>query len=133
MALAEAIRTQEISQEGFMNIKIIAGNTTLSAQLENNAASRALTKKFPLTVFMRDLYQREMCYRMGSGSLPSDSLRNDGYNVGDIAYWPPMGSLVILYEQNGEKFQRQHLGHIDKGVEIFKGIGDCTVTFDFAN
>lgn len=25
----------------------------------------------------------------------------------------PMGSLVLLYEQNGEQFERQHIGHIE--------------------
>ena len=42
----------------------------------------------------------------------------------------PSGSLVILYAQNGEQFARQHLGHIESGVEIFETTGDVDVTFD---
>ena len=57
-------------------------------------------------------------------------LAKDGYEVGDIAYWPPRGSLVILYAQNGERFERVHLGHIDGGAEIFRSMGDADVTFE---
>ena len=45
-------------------------------------------------------------------------------------YWAPRGSFVILYKQNGEEFERQQLGHIDQGVELFDGAGDKKVTFE---
>lgn len=31
-----------------------------------------------------------------------------------------------------ELFERQHLGHIESGVEIFKNTGDVNVTFELA-
>ena len=65
-----------------------------------------------------------------AGALPDGETRSDGYAVGDIAYWPPRGSLVILYAQNGERFERVHLGHIDGGAEIFRSMGDADVTFE---
>lgn len=111
-------------------IIITVDDVVLEAELEDNVTSRALMEKMPLTLSMMDLYGREMCYRFGAGALPTDELRSDGYNVGDIAYWPPAGSLVILYEQNGEKFERQHLGRVLSGVEVFENTGDAEVTFD---
>lgn len=113
-----------------MRVKITVGDTELFASLEDNATTREWVKKLPVTLSMSDLYGREMCYRYGNGTFPTDDLRTDGYEVGDLAYWPPMGSLVILYEQNGEKFERQHLGHIDSGVEVFETTGDAEVTFE---
>lgn len=113
-----------------MQIKITVGETELYATLEDNATTRALMEQMPMTLLMSDLYGREMCYRYGAGTLPTDGLRSDGYAVGDIAYWPPRGSLVILYAQNGEQFERQHLGHIDSGVEVFETTGDADVTFE---
>ena len=89
-----------------------------------------MIEQMPMTLSMDDLYGREMCYRYGANALPTDSLRSDGYEVGDIAYWPPRGSLVILYEQNGEQFERQHIGHIREGVEVFATTGDAEVTFE---
>lgn len=117
-------------EEENMQIRITVGDTELFATLEDNATTRALIEQMPMTLSMNDLYGREMCYRYGANALPTDSLRSDGYAVGDIAYWPPRGSLVILYEQNGEQFERQHLGHIDSGVEIFATTGDTQVTFE---
>lgn len=113
-----------------MKIKITAGGTELTATLENNATTRAILEQMPMTLPMMDLYGREMCYRYGAYALPTDDLRSDGYAVGDIAYWAPGGSLVILYKQNGEQFERQHLGHIDSGVEVFEHTGDVEVTFE---
>lgn len=73
-----------------------------------------------------------ICCRYGEGTFPTGKLREDKYKVGDIVYWPPAGSPVILYEQDGEEFERQHLGHIDSGAEIFKTTGDVDVTFELA-
>lgn len=118
--------------ENEYQITITVGDTILNAVLEKNATTDALVEQMPLTLSMLDLYGREMCYRYGAGALPTDTLRSDGYQVGDIAYWPPRGSLVILYAQNGEQFERQHLGHISEGVEVFETTGDTEVTFSLA-
>ena len=120
------------SEEGeeAVQIKITVGDTEMYATWEDNSTTRALMGQMPMTLSMSDLYGREMCYRYGANALPTDSLRSDGYEVGDIAYWPPRGSLVILYAQNGEQFERQHLGHIDSGVDFFENTGDADVTFE---
>lgn len=113
-----------------VKIKITAGGAELTATLENNVTTQALLEQMPMTLPMMDLYGREMCYRYGAYALPTEQLRSDGYEVGDIAYWAPGGSLVILYAQNGEQFERQHLGRIEQGVEIFSALGDVDVTFE---
>ena len=117
----------DISMKG-VKIRITAGDKEMIATLEDNAATRALVKRLPMTLPMQNLYSREMCYRYGAGSLPTENLRSDRYEVGDIVYWPPKGSFVILYAQNGEEFERQQIGHIDRGVEIFNQSGDANVT-----
>lgn len=113
-----------------LKLRITAGDKEMIASLEDNAATRALVKKLPMTLPMQNLYSREMCYRYGAGSLPTENLRSDRYEVGDIVYWPPRGSFVILYAQNGEEFERQQIGHIDRGAEVFKKSGDVKVTFE---
>ena len=111
-----------------MRITVTAGGKTLHATLEDNPASRALYDRLPLTLMMDDLYDREMCYNL-EDALPASRQVSDSYKVGDIIYWPPRRSLVILYRQNGERFSRQYLGHIDEGVEMFESTGDIEVTF----
>jgi hypothetical protein len=85
--------------------------------------------KLPMTIQMVDLYDREMCYHFPE-ALPADEVRTSGYEVGEIIYWPPRHSLVILYAQNGERFSMQKLGRVDSGAEFFKDTGDVEVTFE---
>lgn len=118
--------------DGKIQMMVTVRDHEMIATLEDNATTRALVEQLPLTLPMMDLYGREMCYRFDE-AFPTDDLRSDGYEVGDLAYWPPRHSFVILYEQNGEQFERQHLGHIDSGVEVFESTGDMDVTFEMMN
>lgn len=95
----------------------------LYATLYDNATTRAFVEKLPLTLPMMDLYDREMCYRFPE-ALPTDDVNTTGYEVGEIVYYPPMHSFVIMYKQNGERFNMQKLGMMDSDVSFFDGIGD---------
>lgn len=128
--VSEETKTENETEVSEVKIKITVGDTELFATLADNATTQAIIGQMPMTLPMMDLYGREMCYRYGAYALPTDNLQSDGYEVGDIAYWAPGGSLVILYKQNGEQFERQHLGHIDSGVEVFENTGDADVTFE---
>lgn len=124
--------TTTMKNQQTFTVKVHAGNQVMTAQLEDNPTTRAFMKKLPVTLHMQNLYGREMCYRYGANALPTGNLRSDSYQVGDIAYWPPRGSLVILYKQNGEHFERQQIGHIASGAEMFANAGAMDVTFEAA-
>lgn len=110
-----------------MNITVNGVN--LTATLEDNVAADALASRLPFEVPMDNLYSREMCYHL-QNELPTDSVANQGYEVGDIVYWPPRRSLVILYKQNGEHFSYQKLGHINEDLTgLFEGTGTTNVVF----
>lgn len=110
-------------------MKIMVGRDTLTATLDNNATAQAFAAKLPITLPMMDLYGREMCYRF-TEALPTDDVRTRGYDVGEIIYYPPMHSFVIMYAQNGERFQMQSIGSVEGNVDIFDGIGDVDVRFE---
>lgn len=113
-------------------VRITADGHVLEAVFEDNATSRSLIGRFPLTVPMRDLYDREMCYHFRE-SLPTDNVRRQDYEIGDIAYWTPGHSLVIFYEQNGEIIgDLQKIGRVLSGMDIFFATGDTDVTFELA-
>lgn len=116
--------------EDEMNIKITVGDHTIKATLYDNAAARQLYNSLPVTYPMMNLYGREMCYRMGAGSLRTDEASDTGYEIGDISYWPPAGSLVILYKQNGEVFEQQPIGHTDDDISFFDGMDDTNITWE---
>lgn len=113
-----------------MNITIIAGDHVVHAKLYDNAAARQLYENLPVSYPMMNLYGREMCYRMGAGSLPTDETLNTGCGIGDISYWPPAGSLAILYKQNGEMFERQPIGHTDDDISFFDGMSDSDIIWE---
>lgn len=112
-------------------MRITVGSHTLTATLENNATAQAFAAKLPITLPMMDLYGREMCYRFPE-ALPADEARTRGYEVGEIVYYPPMHSFVIMYAQNGERFQMQSIGRVEGNVAIFNGIGNVDVQFEKA-
>lgn len=112
-----------------IKIQITIGDQELTATLEDNATTQALLKRLPLTLPMMDLYSREVVYRFDD-PLPADEVQMRSYEVGEIIYWPPRHSFVIMYAQNGEQFSMQKIGRIDSGVEIFDETGDVEVTFE---
>jgi|GEM_PF-2667650 len=112
-----------------IKIKITVEGQELTATLDNNPTTQALVEKLPMTLPMIDLFDREMAYRF-SEELPTDNVTTTGYEVGEIIYWPPGHSFVIMYAQNGERFSMQKMGRIDSGVEVFDGLGNVNVTFE---
>ena len=129
-AIEPVDKPAETSTEKILKLKIMAGDKILFATLEDNLTVRDFLRKLPTTLTMQNLYGREMCYRYGAGGLVESSTRNDGYEVGDLIYWPPAGSLVILYKQNGELFELVQLGHVDGDLNFFDGAGNMEITFE---
>ncbi|MBR2670843.1 MAG: hypothetical protein IKE27_01440 [Oscillospiraceae bacterium] len=113
-----------------MVVRITVGERSITAELNDNDAAKALWDQLPLTLPMMNLYGREMCYRMGKGALPDKDAADAGYEIGDISYWPPAGSLVILYKQNGEVFEQVKIGHTDDDVSFFDGMEDTDIIFE---
>lgn len=112
-----------------IKLRITVGGQELTATLDNNATTQALIKKLPLTLPMMDLYGREMCYRF-TDELPANEVQTRSFRLGEIIYWPPRHSFVIMYKQDGEQFSMQHVGQIDSRVEIFNQTGNADVTFE---
>lgn len=113
-----------------LQVKVTVGSEVMTATLEDNATSRAFLAKLPITLPMMNLYGREMCYRFDE-ALPANEATTSGYDVGDIVYWTPRHSFVIMYEQNGEVISSlQRIGRIAKGVEAFARMGDVDVKFE---
>lgn len=113
-----------------IKVKVTAGSRVATATFIDNATTRALIARFPLTVPMMDRYSRELVYRFPD-ALPANETRTSGYEVGDIVYWTPRHSFVIMYAQNGERISDlQKIGRIDSGIEQFARTGDMNVTFE---
>ena len=62
VALPMSVTASESGGTG-IKVKVSAGEHVLTATFIDNATSRALIARFPLTVRMMDLYSREVVYR----------------------------------------------------------------------
>ncbi len=111
-----------------LRIIIAVKGRNLFATLEDNPASRILYQLMPITIKMRNVYQREMSCTL-PGKLPISRLSANTCRAGDIIYLPHRNSLAIIYKQSSERFRRQNLGHIDSGAEVLAALGDTDVTF----
>ena len=130
LLLAAVVTPAAFAASPGIQVKITIGEHTLTATFLDNATTRHLIARFPLTIPMMDLYSREMCYRFPD-ALPANEAGSSGYEVGDIAYWTPRHSFVIFYKQNGEIVSNlQKIGYIDSGVDLLSRTGDAEVKFE---
>lgn len=109
---------------------ITCNGKTIEATMYDNATTRAIRERLPLKLDMLDLYGREMTYRF-TDALPTDDVNDCGFEKGEIVYYPPMHSFVIMYAKDDEQFEMQKLGYITNtsDVDVMNGIGDTEMTF----
>ena len=129
--LSGTIQVTAYEPQAEYRVKITVGGAELFATFADNATSRALIEKMPMTLPMMDLYGREMCYRFTGQDIPAEEAQYGSFDVGKILYWTPWHSFVIVYAESGEEIDDlQYVGMIEEGVELFAGIGDTDVTFE---
>ena len=115
-------------KEKMYKIELKIGTQTFTADLEDNASTRELVSRLPVSFTLDDLYGRELCYHF-SKPLPAQEEVYRGYEVGEIIYWPPRRSFVIMYKQNGERFSMQTLGRIRGSLDrLPRGSNSVTIT-----
>ena len=130
-SIAVTIALKEETSVSVLKMKITVCDHVLTATLEDNATTRALMEKMPMTLPMMDLYGREMCYRFSGENIPANEATYGSFDVGKILYWTPWHSFVIVYAESGESIDNlQYIGMVDEGVECFATTGDVDVTFE---
>ena len=118
LARGRSVRAAEPTKEtNALKIAIEFEGALFHASLEDNATTRALLAKLPLTIDFLDLYGRELCHRFDE-PLPAEEVRMRGYEAGEIIYWPPRRSFVIMYRQNGERFEMQTVGRLEGDLAL---------------
>ncbi len=113
-------------QEG-VGITITVNGVELQGSLNRSTTSAAFLEKLPLTLPMLNRYSRELVYRFAD-PFPAEDVEYTGYEVGEIIYWPPRHSFVIMYAQNGERFSMQKMGTVLSDLDFLKDLVDPEVT-----
>ena len=106
-------------------IRIIVGDTQLTARLDDNATARDLAGQLPLTLTFRDHNNVEK-----TAPLPRE-LSLDGAPEGhdpargDIGYWAPDGDLVFYYDNDAPYFNGiVRIGQFDGDMDAIERQGE---------
>lgn len=80
-----------------VDIRMVVGDTVISGQIIDNATSRSLLEKLPLTVPMVRHGDREYYGRLPE-PLSTEGPKQEGFANGDIGYWAPGGYFAVFLD-----------------------------------
>lgn len=111
-------------------LNIQAGNKSFTATLYDNASTRALLEKLPLTLPMDELNGNEKFYFF-SEKLPAHSQRVGNIKVGDLMLY---GSdcLVLFYESFPTSYSYTRLGFVKDAAGLADALGSGSIEVTFS-
>lgn len=114
--------------ESTIQIRIRAGERTLTARLEDSAAARDFAALLPIELSLKDYASTEkiadLPRRLSTEGAPSGV----DPEVGDITYYAPWGNLAIFYGDFGYSRGLVRLGRIESGGEMLESLaGPVTI------
>lgn len=113
-----------------MKIRLLVGERTLSATLDDNPTSRDFFSMLPLTLKLEDYAGTEKIVYLSRKLSQESALKGVDPSVGDLTYYAPWGNLALFYRDFGYANGLIKLGHIDEGMELFETSGDITITIE---
>ena len=130
MQIAE---NKNAEQTNSTNIKMLFGETEITAILDNSGTSKAFMDLLPLTLDMRRYADRE--YYASIEPLPEDGEVIPDYENGDVTYYVPGKSLAIFFgnEENFTQGGLIRMGRITSDLSLFADMSNSlTVTIEIA-
>jgi hypothetical protein len=119
-----AVQRPEVAQsrqgqerEMVQMIRIKAGDTILTARLEDGAAARDFAALLPLELTLKDYASTEKVADLPRKLSAEGAPAGIDPAVGDIAYYAPWGNLAIFYRDFDYSRGLLRLGRIESGAE----------------
>lgn len=110
----QSVASQE---ENVVQISIKAGETVLTARLEDSAPARDFAAMLPLRLSLEDYASTEKVADLPRKLSTQGAPAGVDPAVGDIAFYAPWGNLAIYYRDFGHSRGLVRLGRIESGVE----------------
>lgn len=132
LLLSSALYAADSDANNEIRVSFTIGSNTAMGTLLNNDVSRAFADMLPLTLTFGDLSNREKFTYLPS-PLPESGVKQNTFEVGEIAYWPPGPGLGVFYRHDGQNIRGEvvMLGKIHSGLEYFQNTdGRFTVIID---
>ncbi len=102
-------------------IRVIVGETVLTARLWDNATARDLITQLPLTLPFSDYGRQEKLATLPRKLSMENVPAGDGALPGEIGYYAPAGVIVFYYEDVGYFTGIVRLGQFDGGIDAITG------------
>ncbi len=110
-------------------IRIIIGNASFTATLEDNTTARAFRASLPITVNMTEQAGNEKFYYLPT-ALPTSTVTPGTIFAGDLMLWGN-SCLVLFYETFSSPYSYTRIGKIDKPSGLSAAVGDRNITVTF--
>ena len=110
-------------------IRIIIGNASFTATLEDNATTKAFKASLPITVNMTEQAGNEKFYYLPT-ALPTSTVTPGTIFAGDLMLWGN-SCLVLFYETFSSPYSYTRIGKIDNPSGLSAAVGDRNITVTF--
>lgn len=110
-------------------IRIIIGNASFTASLEDNATTKAFKASLPITVNMTEQAGNEKFYYLPT-ALPTSTVTPGTIFAGDLMLWGN-SCLVLFYETFSSPYSYTRIGKIDNPSGLSAAVGDRNITVTF--
>lgn len=117
-------------EEFTRKINITINNKTFSATLEDNETAKYFIKRLPLNITMNELNGNEKYYYFNS-SLPSNSIKIDRINLGDLMLYGN-DCLVLFYDSFNTSYKYTRIGALDDASELKETLGKGNVNISIS-
>lgn len=117
--------SDRLAAEEGTQIKITAGETVLTATLNNTKTSSDFIKSLPVTIKMTRWGNREY-YGKVENALSEEGELQNGFENGDVAYWPSGKSFAIFFnkEANLNISNLIKMGTITSDLKLFNNLDE---------
>jgi hypothetical protein len=114
-------------------IRVIIGDTVLTARLWDNVTARDLIAQLPLTLPFSDYGRQEKLATLPRKLSMDGAPAGDDPLPGEIGYYAPAGVIVLYYEDVGYFTGIVRLGQFDGGIgAITSQTSDFTARIELA-
>ena len=110
-----------------VRIELVAGDDMATGRLDDTPEARGFAATLPVTVEMEDPFGQAKTGRLRAALALDDPARSRSYAAGDLAYWPPSGSIAVVYDALGRSVPPPglvRLGTVQTGLRAIASAGN---------
>lgn len=126
----QILEVNTMSKSETYKIKMIVGDSALTATLIDNPTTRDFISLLPIYLKLDDYSGTEKISYLSKKLSIEKAPSGFDPSVGDLTYYAPWGNLAIFYKDFGYANGLINLGKIDSGIEVFNTLASLNVRIE---